>query len=126
MSTTSEANAQAQPITLAAKPTASKAAPKKKEGTKAEKPKAQAPGQNASISAGQRLADLKLPAPLAAIARKLASDQSVTRAQLVTLRDGINAHADQLRGDGKKAAAAKLSAANRLVRRLERAARKGR
>ena len=104
--------------TAAAEPVAKKS-PKSK---RAPKPV----GQSASISAGQRLLDLKLPAPLAAIARQLASDQPVTRKQLVALRDGINARSVELRDAKQAAQAKKLARANRLVRRLERAARKGR
>ena len=95
----------------------------KKTAKKSAKPE---PGQNASISAGRRLLDLKLPAPLAAIARRLASDQPVTRKHLVALRDGINARSVELRDAKQGAQAKKLARANRLVRRLERAARKGR
>lgn len=102
-------------------------APAKTQKTaKAKKSAKPEPGQSASISAGQRLLDLKLPAPLAAIARKLASDQPVTRKDLVALRDGINARSIELRDAKQGKQAKKLSSVNRFVRRLERAARKGR
>jgi hypothetical protein len=100
-------------------------APAKKSPAKRAK-KADAPGQSASISAGQRLLELKLTGTLGAIARLLASDRPVTRRDLVALRDGINARSVELRDAKQGAQAKKLARANRLVRRLERAARKGR
>jgi len=81
--------------------------------------------RSASLSAGQRLLDLKLPASLVAMAAKLAKGGTFTAPQLATLRDNINTLAAARREAKQPAQAEKLSAANRLVRRLERAARKG-
>ena len=62
-------------------------------------------------------------AKLEPIAKALAKGETVPHAQLVTLRDGINEVAAALRQEEKTAEARKLSDVNRLVRRLERAAR---
>jgi hypothetical protein len=103
-------------------------APEQQPPEKTKKAAKQAPEvQSAAASAGRRLVALKLPAPLAAIARRLASGEPVSRRKdFVTLRDGINARSAELRDAGQAKQAEKLARANRLVRRLERAARKGR
>lgn len=114
-----------RPQAAAEPPATKKQAPPRKKAPQ-KKTRSEQPGQSASISAGQRLVELKLPAPLAGIAQKLAKGGTFTGPQLAKLRDGINTHAESLREKGQKSLASRLSAANRLVRRLERAARKGR
>jgi hypothetical protein len=52
-----------------------------------------------------------------------AQEGKATHADLVKLRDGINERAAELREKERVGEASKLSATNRLVRRLERAAR---
>lgn len=71
---------------------------------------------------GEALLALKIPA-LRGTAQKLVKG-SASRKDLVALRETINAAADKARERGKKSLASQLSAQNRLVRRLERAARR--
>jgi hypothetical protein len=61
---------------------------------------------------------------VATLAARLAKG-TITHAQLVSLRDAIKALSAALRDDNKAALAKQLANANRAVRRLERASRKG-
>ena len=61
---------------------------------------------------------------VATLAAKLAKG-TITHAQLVSLRDAIKTLSQALRDDNKAALAKQLANANRAVRRLERASRKG-
>lgn len=70
----------------------------------------------------EALLALKIPA-LRPGANKLAKG-TASRKDLLALRETINAAADKARERGKKSLASQLSAQNRLVRRLERAARR--
>jgi pyruvate/2-oxoglutarate dehydrogenase complex dihydrolipoamide acyltransferase (E2) component len=106
-------SAEATEVSTAAaakKPTAKKAATKKP----AEK---DAPARSMSRSVGQALKDAGFASPLVS---KLLKDEKVTKTQLTELRDAINTKASALRDADKGAAASKLSAANKLVRRLSR------
>ena len=80
--------------------------------------------RDAAISARTTLLALRLPGPLSAMARSVPSDQFSSPA-LAKLRDALTAYAATLREQKQDARAAKVAAANKLVRRLERAARKG-
>jgi hypothetical protein len=61
---------------------------------------------------------------VATLAAKMAKG-SITHAQLVSLRDAIKTLSQALRDDNKAALAKQLANANRAVRRLERATRRG-
>lgn len=81
------------------------------------KPRARSAGK----TAGETL--VQLGVKFGGMAEKLAQGGTFTAPQLGKLRDAVNEAATKARTAGKNAVASKLSGANRLVRRLERAAR---
>ena len=91
----------------------------------AKKPVAATPGPDVT-ALGRALTThaAKLPDAAVAAVKTLAAGQTPAHGALVQLRDGINAAAPKLRQNGQKETARELSNLNRLVRRLERAARK--
>lgn len=95
----------------AKKPAAKKTASKKPAAKKA------APARSLARSVGQALKDAGYTSP---VVSKLLKDEAVTKKQLTELRDAVNAKASAMRDADKGAAASKLSAANKLVRRLSR------
>ena len=116
--------AATQPTPTAAPAKPSSKSPKPAKPSKPASKKAAAPGQSASISAGQRLLDAKgLSARGRALAQKLAKDRPTSRKELVALRDAVKASAAALREAKKEKDARVLATLNRAVRRLERAAR---
>lgn len=77
-------------------------------------------------AAGLVVAEIVKTGRAAALAKRLAAGQTLSHAQLVSLRDWIKLIAKKLREVKKNGPAAKLSRANRAIRRLERASRRGR
>lgn len=75
------------------------------------------------VSCGNALVPILTPGSARKTAKRLQADEAVSKKDLVALRDGVNEQASAAReaGDGKLAS--KLSAANRIVRRLARAAK---
>lgn len=74
------------------------------------------------VSCGNALVPLLEKGPARALAKRLQQDEALSKKDLVALREGVNEQAAAAReaDDGKKAS--KLSAANRIVRRLARSA----
>ena len=105
------------------------AAPKaaaKKGATKAPKKEADRTSEAADTILGlvRKAGKAEGASTVATFATKLAKG-TITHAQLVSLRDSIKALSQTLRDDNKAALAKQLANANRAVRRLERASRKG-
>lgn len=96
-----------------AAPASAKKTPVKKPAAK----KVVAPARSMSRTVGQALKDAGFTSPLIA---KLLKDEKVTKTQLTELRDAINTKASAMRDADKAGPASKLSAANKLVRRLAR------
>lgn len=81
-------------------------------------------GRSLAVTVGNRLEPLmKGNKKTASIIKALSAGKDVSHKQLVTLRDEIKEQAAALREKGNGSKASELSAANALVRRLERAAR---
>jgi hypothetical protein len=125
MTSTTEGTPQPQEKRNAAAPKpVAKAKPARKLAAKPE-------ASNAALAAGALLLDLvkraktNVAGDVGDLAKRLANDRRLTRKDLVALRDEIKALAAVLREQKKDALAAKFARANRAVRRLERAARKG-
>lgn len=74
------------------------------------------------VSAGNALVPLLPKGPARKAAQRLQENEELSKKELIALRDGVNEAAAAAReaGDGKTAS--KLSAANRIVRRLARSA----
>lgn len=106
-----------------ATPTPAAPKPRTKKPTK----KAPAPTIERQLgrAAGLVVAEIVKTGRAAALAKKLAAGETLTHAQLVSLRDWVRLIAAKLREVKKYGPASKLSRANRAVRRLERASRKG-
>ena len=101
---------------------------KSKKGKKAKTEKARKeraePGVSFAQSTGEQLVPLLESAPkkVLQVAKALAAGKEVTHEQLVTLKEGVKAHASSIREEDAESAT-QLSALNSRVRRLERSAR---
>jgi hypothetical protein len=102
---------------------AKRAAREEKAGGRKRASRDEAPARSMSRSAGEALLAVKgLNGSVKSFATKLANDGELSKKQLQQLRDAINEAATEARANDKPNVASQLSAANRLVRRLHRAA----
>lgn len=111
--------------TMSTKKSTSKKTSKKtaKKSAKAEK-NGNGNGRSLAVTVGNRLESLmKGNKKAASIIKALSTGKDVSHKQLETLRDEVKTQAATFREKGNGSKASELSAANALVRRLERAAR---